>query len=82
MLDHLEKSKFFRFLHDFGHCWPIFGHFGPILGPLLTLLGPKSPQNEGGTGQNAPKTGVNHPKMRFGAILDHLKVTFIHFGPF
>ena len=40
------------------------------------------PQSEGGTGQNAPKTSPNGPKMRFGAILDHLKAILIHFGPF
>ena len=41
-----------------------------------------TPQSEGGTGQNGTKTGPNRPKMRFGAILDHLDATFIHFGPF
>ena len=61
---------------------PKMAHLGPFWAPFWPSWGPKSPQNEGGTGQNAPKMGVNHPKMRFGAILDHLKVTFIHFGPF
>ena len=41
-----------------------------------------TPQSEGGTGPNDTKTSSNGPKMRFGAILDHLEATFIHFGPF
>ena len=68
-----EKNSFFTWF------WSFLAHFGPPFDPPGA---PDRPQNEGGTGQNAPKMGVNHPKMRFGAILDHLKVTFIHFGPF
>ena len=41
-----------------------------------------TPQSEGGTGPNHTKTSPNGPKMRFGAILDHLEATFIHFGSF
>ena len=43
---------------------------------------PSPPQSEGGTGPNATKRSPNGPQMRFGAILDHLEATFIHFGPF
>ena len=74
---HHEIFVFYTILVIVG---PLLAHFGPPFDP------PRPPgrakMRGGGTGQNAPKTGVNHPKMRFGAILDHMKVTLIHFGPF
>ena len=79
---HFEKSNFFVFYTILVIFGPFLGIFGPFWASFLTPLGPISPQNDGGVGQNAPKTGVNHPTMRFEAILDHLKVIFIHFGPF
>ena len=60
----------------------ILTSFWPFWGPFWALLCPWNPPNRGGTGQNATKTGPNGPKMRFGAILDHLEATGIHFGPF
>ena len=78
--DHLEKFENFRCLVDFGRFLAIFGHFGGILGPVLPLDPP--PKIEGGTGPNDTKTSPNGPNMGFGAILDHLEATFIHFGPF
>ena len=85
ILDHLEAT-FIHFVpfgkvnnFSFLTFWSIFGHFWPFWGPFWALLCPWNPQIEGGTGQNATKTGPNGPKMRFGAILDHLEATGIHF---
>ena len=90
ILDHLEATfypfgailknfKIFDFDVILGVFWPVLGSFWGHLGPRFN---PKSPQSEGGTGQNGTKTGPERPKMGFGAILDHLEATFIHFGPF